>query len=61
MPALVPVEERTLNYDRFVDLNILGAKAPRTDLQIYLNSFFLLDISTIKCYPVMERQTTVTA
>ena len=37
--------KKELNYDRFVDLNILGAaRLVHSDLRIYRISFFLLDI-----------------
>ena len=37
--------EKELNYDRFVDLNILGAaRLVHSDQRIYRISFFLLDV-----------------
>ena len=49
--TLVPIfvyyfkSKKKLNYDRFVDLNILGAsRLVHSDLRIYRISFFLLDI-----------------
>ena len=37
--------KKELNYDKFVDLNILGAaRLVHSDLRIYQISFFLLDI-----------------
>ena len=37
--------KKELNYDRFVDPNILGAaRLVHSDLRIYLISFFLLDL-----------------
>ena len=38
--------KKELNYDRFVDPNILGAAAlVRSDIRIYRISFFLLDLN----------------
>ena len=43
--------EKELNYNRFVDPNILGAaRLVHSDLRIYRISFFLLDLSIVqKC------------
>ena len=41
--------KKELNYDRFVDLNILGAaRLVHSDLRIYWISFFLLDVNEMK-------------
>ena len=43
--------KKELNYDRFVDLNILGAaRFVHLDLRIYRISFFLLDLDPIFCF-----------
>ena len=40
--------KKELNYDRFVDLNILGAsRLVHSDLRIYRISFFLLDLALV--------------
>ena len=47
--------KRELNYDRFVDLNILGAaRLVHSDLRIYRISFFLLDIFWLEFSVISE-------